>query len=110
MTENRAELVAYCGLYCGTCGGYKKGRCAGCKPGGGFNACGVRKCCLEKGYRTCADCTQYFDLAKCGKLCNPISRLIGLFKGSNRPASLRDIKTLGIEEFARRRAGGSVDG
>jgi len=29
ITSN-AELVAYCGLYCGACGAYLKGRCPGC--------------------------------------------------------------------------------
>ena len=26
-----AELVAGCGLYCGKCGAFRKGRCKGCR-------------------------------------------------------------------------------
>jgi len=39
--------------------------CPGCVSGGGDPNCAVRICCKQKGYTTCADCS---DTSVCGKL------------------------------------------
>ncbi|MDH5450478.1 MAG: DUF3795 domain-containing protein [Candidatus Bathyarchaeota archaeon] len=106
-TANPAELVGYCGLYCGACGirqqkikiavnnlrdiiahyGFDKimpelakwepnlkhynefsevmeglvkmfGECSGCLQGGGDPGCKVRSCAKQKGYHTCAECSE----------------------------------------------------
>jgi hypothetical protein len=34
-------------------------RCKGCLEGGGNPFCKIRKCCLERGYRSCAQCGEF---------------------------------------------------
>ncbi len=97
MAEESATLVAYCGLFCGTCGAYRRGRCVGCLEGGGYSSCRVRACCVVKEYRTCADCDEYLD---CKKLYNFISRIYGLVLRTDRRGNLRGIRVDGIEEWA----------
>jgi len=101
MTENTAHLVAYCGLYCGNCGSYKRGRCRGCLDGGGYSSCKARACCLEEGYRTCAACDEYLE---CRKLHNFISKIFGLIFRTDRKANLRAIREKGIETWAEEMA------
>lgn len=48
--------VAYCGLYCGACRKWKKGKCPGCYHNEKASWCEIRKCCRENDYATCADC------------------------------------------------------
>lgn len=33
--------------------------CPGCKQGGGFPSCAVRKCCFDKGLRICFECEEF---------------------------------------------------
>lgn len=40
-------------------------RCRGCLEGGGNPFCKIRKCCLERGYRSCAQCD---EVESCEKL------------------------------------------
>ena len=53
------KLVAFCGLYCGACRAYLKDRCPGCHDHEKASWCKVRICCLEAGYSSCADCTEF---------------------------------------------------
>lgn len=98
--KDDAELVARCGLYCGTCGAYLKEKCSGCA---GDEKAGWRKahsCSKERGYRTCAECTDFNSFEDCGKIDNFISKVISLFTHSDRPASLRRIKEIGCAAYA----------
>ena len=97
MPETSAELVAYCGLFCGACGSFRRGRCVGCLEGGGFASCKVRSCVVDKGYRTCADCDEYLD---CKLLSNFIAKIFALVLRSNRIGNLTGIKRDGIEKWA----------
>jgi len=94
------ELVAYCGLYCGTCGACKNGRCKACKGEGGFASCPVRLCCKEKGIATCAECREFEDLRKCGKINSFISKFFALIFRSNRLGRLDEIRQKGLEAYA----------
>ena len=98
--EDKTQLVAYCGLYCGGCGGYKKGKCKACKLDGGFGSCKIRKCCVERGYRVCAECEVYPD---CGMLNNFISKILSFVFRSNRNGNLKEIQEIGIEKWAEER-------
>lgn len=51
------NLVAKCGLYCGNCGKFKNGKCAGCEANTKATWCKTRTCCMENGFSTCAVCT-----------------------------------------------------
>ena len=75
--ENLSEKVAYCGLYCGSCGSHTRGRCPTCKKSEGNDWCDVRKCCIEKGFASCAECTEFEDLNECQNLNNIMSKIFG---------------------------------
>ncbi|NLB79664.1 MAG: DUF3795 domain-containing protein [Clostridiaceae bacterium] len=54
-----------CGAYCGTCPVIKEQLCKGCKIGYldgqrdiGKAKCKTKKCCIKKGYNSCADCSE----------------------------------------------------
>jgi hypothetical protein len=98
--QNSAELIAYCGLYCGACGAFIKGKCAGCAKNVKASWCKVRECCIEKKYKSCADCGGFEDKTACGRLNNFVSRLIGLFTGSDRIKCVKKISELGPEAYA----------
>ena len=95
-----AKLVAFCGLYCGECGAFKRGRCPGCAENAKAGWCGVRKCCLAEKRASCADCAAHPDPRSCGKFHHWISRLIGFLLRSNRSACIRRIREVGRETFA----------
>ena len=95
ITEDKTQLVAYCGLYCGNCGAYKKGRCKACKDGGGFSSCKVRLCCVDREYQSCGECEEYLD---CKMLNNFISKIFGFIFRSDRKGALGAIREVGIEK------------
>lgn len=104
ITANPA-LVAHCGLYCGACRAYLKGKCPGCHENARATWCKVRTCCTERGYATCADCTEHADPKDCRKFHNPIARLFGLVFNSDRRKCVLEIKERGLEGFATYMAG-----
>ena len=99
------ELVAYCGLYCGACGRYLSGKCPGCKKNEKASWCAPRKCCIEKGYLSCAECEEFSDQNECKKFNNFISKIFKVIFGSNRRACLRRIKEIGYENYAKEMSG-----
>ena len=107
MTEIRADaaLVACCGLYCGACGAFLKGRCQGCRENARAGWCKVRACCLERGYASCADCADHADPATCGKFDNFVARAIGLVLRSDRRACVLKARELGSDGYAAFMAG-----
>ena len=102
MPDN-SSLVAYCGLVCGNCGAYRRKRCKGCKMGGGFHACPVRRCCQEKSLAVCAGCHEHSRYEDCKRLNNFISKIFSLIFRTNRPGNLREIDQVGLENFANQR-------
>jgi len=98
ITSNK-ELVAYCGLYCGACGFYLKGRCPGCPYMKG-SSCKIRICCLEQGYSSCADCREYEDTRECKKYKKIIAKIICFIFRLDRQACIRQIRKLGIQGYA----------
>lgn len=102
--SSNAGLVAFCGLYCGNCGKYKAGRCGGCRENQKASWCKVRACGLERGYRSCADCKDFDDVTRCRKFQNPIRRIVSWFFNSDLPATIRHIRAVGPETYAREMA------
>lgn len=94
------NLVAACGLYCGSCGSYLREKCPGCAKNDGATWCAVRKCCAENAYATCAECRKFPEVRDCGKFHNFISRIIGFFLRSNRRACIMRIREIGCEAYA----------
>ncbi len=98
------DLVAYCGLYCGACGAYLKGRCPGCHDNVKARWCKIRSCCLEHSYATCADCRDFEDPGDCGRFNNLIAKVFAVLFNSNRRACVLKIRELGTDGFARHMA------
>lgn len=95
-----AGMVAYCGLYCGACGSHLKGRCPGCHENAKATWCKIRSCCIERAYKSCADCKDFADPMVCGKYNNFISKIFGLLFRSNRAACIAQIRELGVRGHA----------
>lgn len=99
-----SNLVAFCGLYCGECGAHKKGKCPGCKKNEKAGWCKVRKCCLENGKLSCAECQVFASASECKKFNNIFSKLFGFLFGSDRQACINRIKEKGYESYAEEMA------
>ena len=95
-----ARLVAYCGLYCGACWAYLRGRCPGCRERQKASWCKVRACCIENEFATCADCVQFPNPNDCGKFNNFVAKVFGFIFRSDRAACIRQIRQLGVQGHA----------
>ena len=99
------DLIAMCGLYCGACGSYRKGKCPGCRANVKATWCKTRTCGLGNKYSSCAECGDFKDPGlECRYLHNPISTVFSFVFNSNRPACLRRIRQVGRESYAREMA------
>jgi hypothetical protein len=94
------NLIAACGLYCGACKKYLRGSCPGCAANQNATWCSVRSCCGQRGYKSCADCTEFSNLKDCKKYNNWIARAFGLIFRSNRAACIALIREQGYPVFA----------
>lgn len=97
------NLVAACGLYCGSCGSYLKGKCKGCRENAKAAWCKIRSCCIENNYKSCADCGK-IELKDCKKFNNLIGKIVGLILNSDRSACIKRIKEAGYEQYAKEMA------
>ena len=100
-SEARSELVAACGIYCGQCHRYRKGKCPGCAENAKATWCKVRTCTTERGYQTCAECREFDDVQDCRKFNNIFAKFFALVFRSDRRASLQLISAMGAKEYAR---------
>ena len=98
------SLVAFCGLYCGACGQFLKGKCPGCSKNEKAAWCKIRVCCMEKKDSSCADCKEYREPMDCKKFNNFFSKLFVFVFKSDRAACLEQIRKLGINGHAERMA------
>lgn len=96
------DLIAYCGLYCGSCKKFISGKCPGCNKNEKATWCNIRTCCIENNYLTCAQCNM--NPHECKKFNNFFSKLFGLLFKSDREACLRRIKEIGAENYAKEMA------
>ena len=98
--EPTSKLVSHCGLYCGACRSYLKGKCPGCIDNVKATWCKVRICCQENGYSSCADCKTYANPMGCKYYNNIFSKVIGFIFRSDRNACIAMIKEKGYDNFA----------
>ena len=94
------NLVAYCGLYCGACKSYLKGKCPGCHENTKATWCQIRKCNIAHAYESCADCKEFTDIMECPKFNNFFSKFFALIFRSDRKACIAKIKEVGLDNFA----------
>ncbi|RPH31810.1 MAG: DUF3795 domain-containing protein [Bacteroidales bacterium] len=97
---NDTKLIAYCGLYCGSCSKFLKESCPGCAGNEKATWCKVRSCNMEHGYVSCADCKEYSNAMDCKKFNNFMSKLFGFVFKSDRNACVNMIRSNGYENFA----------
>ena len=90
--------IAACGLYCGACKKYRMGKCPGCHENEKASWCKIRKCCIEKGFHTCAECEM--DVKDCRLHNNLIGKFFAFVFRSDRPACIRYIRKNGEQAFA----------
>jgi hypothetical protein len=95
------DLVANCGLYCGTCKRYLKDKCPGCAKNTKATWCKIRTCNIEHSYYNCADC-KLTDRNSCKKLNNPIGKVFELLFRTDRIASLQFIQENGSEAYSQK--------
>ncbi len=94
------SLVAFCGLYCGECGSFKKGRCPGCAENTKASWCKIRSCNMERGYKSCAECTEFSNPTDCRKFHNFMAKIFGVLFNSDRAACIAKLKELGLDGYA----------
>lgn len=98
--EGNTQLISYCGLYCGSCPKYLKGKCPGCEENEKATWCKIRTCCREKGIASCADCDEYTDVRECRYHKGIMSKVMSVLFNSDRPAAISIIQQHGYEKFA----------
>jgi hypothetical protein len=94
------SLVARCGLYCGACRAYLKGKCGGCSENHKATWCKIRTCCDDNRYTTCADCTEFENPNDCKKFNNFIGTIFGIIFRSNRAGCIQKIREIGPAQYA----------
>lgn len=104
-TSNQKEvvadknLVAYCGLYCGACRTFLKGKCQGCKDNVKASWCKIRQCCTDNNYQSCSDC-KTSDVNDCKKFNTFLSKIIGFVFNSDRKACISRINEIGYDGYS----------
>ena len=95
-----ADLVSACGLFCGACHKYKKGKCPGCRGNEAASWCKIRICIRDKGIADCSGCTDFSDVDQCKKFNTLFARFFSLVFRSDRKAGLERIARIGREAYA----------
>jgi hypothetical protein len=98
------DAIAACGLYCGACKKYLTEKCPGCAGNEKASWCKIRSCCIERGIKSCADCTEFADATDCAKFDNFMGKIFAFLFNSNRAACIQLIKDEGYEAFAEKMA------
>jgi hypothetical protein len=93
------SFIAYCGLYCGSCRTFLKGKCPGCMDNTKATWCNIRKCCTENNFQSCSDC-KTSNVNDCKKFNTFISKIIGFAFNSDRKACISRIKEIGYDDYA----------
>ena len=97
--ENDPRLIAFCGLYCGSCRKYLSGKCPSCQQLALPHWCKIRTCCISKKFTNCADCDIETPNA-CKTFNNPISKVFKFIFGSDREKSILLIREKGTVYYA----------
>jgi len=97
--KNDTQLIAYCGLYCGSCKKFLSGKCPSCQQLTLPHWCKIRKCCIGNRLENCADCKVEI-LNACKIFNNPISKVFKFIFGSDRQKSILLIREKGAVYYA----------
>lgn len=97
MNEIQNEIAA-CGPVCAACRRYSSGKCPGCRDYDKAQWCGLRRCVIERGLKSCADCTAV-PVAECRTFNNFMSKVFGLLFRSDRRGCIERIREVGYEAY-----------
>ncbi|HEY3369435.1 MAG TPA: DUF3795 domain-containing protein [Prolixibacteraceae bacterium] len=97
--KNDTLLIAYCGLYCGSCRKYLSGKCPSCQQLASAHWCKIRSCCIDKHIANCAECSLETP-NDCKTFNNPISKVFKFIFGSDREKSILFIREKGAICYA----------
>ena len=97
--KNDTKLIAYCGLYCGSCRKYLSGKCPSCQQLASPHWCKIRACCIDKKIASCAECSLETP-NDCKTFNNPISKVFKFIFGSDREKSILFIREKGAISYA----------
>lgn len=96
--------MAMCGLYCGSCKSYLKSKCPGCEKNEKAGWCNIRKCCMGKKIKSCADCDEFSDVKECKIYHNAFARMFAAIFRADRPACVQMIKDQGYDNYVKHMA------
>ncbi len=96
--SNNIELIAACGLYCGSCRKYIAGKCPGCKENTKASWCKIRSCNNENYTPNCSQCTLVAK-GDCKILNNSVGKVFKWIFKTDRLASLRYISRYGQDAY-----------
>jgi hypothetical protein len=99
--EQKNELISRCGLYCGACKKYLKNICSGCRTKAPPSWCEVSPCAASKDLFSCADCSDFPDVYRCGRLYPFKYRFGEWVAGMSRKAGIEMIRTDGCERYVQ---------
>ena len=103
--ENRWNLVASCGLYCGECTALLNGKCGGCRSNEGLSKeyrkyCKIYHCSSSKNLKICLKCKEFpcktFDFFKAERL-EESSWFLDVWN------NMKQIKEVGLTEFLNKK-------
>lgn len=97
--EKNPELISACGLYCGACNAYQKGKCPGCAEKTNAAWCKIRLCCKENQIGNCSECKKYASVSDCNYFNNVFANLFAFVFRSDRLANIEMLKNKGDEIF-----------
>ena len=103
--ENRWNLVAPCGLYCGECTALLNGKCGGCRSNEGLSIkyrkyCKIYQCSNSKNLKICLECKEFpcktLDFFKAERL-EESSWFLDVWN------NMKQIKEVGLTEFLNKK-------
>ena len=103
--ENRWNLVAPCGLYCGECTAFLNEECGGCRSNEGLGKeyrkyCRIYQCSNSKNLKICLECKEFpcktFDFFKAERL-EESSWFLDVWN------NMKQIKEVGLTEFLNKK-------
>ena len=97
--KNDPQLIAYCGLYCGSCKKFLSGKCPSCQQLASPHWCKIRTCCINKKFANCSECDMETPNA-CKTFNNPISKVFKFIFGYDREKSILLIREKGAVYYA----------
>ncbi len=95
------NLVASCGLYCGSCKKYMNKKCGGCIKNEKASWCKIRTCTIEQEITNCSEC-KLTSIQSCNKLNNTIGKVFKFIFKTDRLASLEYITQHGVELYVEK--------